>query len=141
MKSTRLLCTWDVSFIFAISHLSKLCLRCSLLSMVSAPTSLGRQVIVLDVRSSLLRDAIPHRNIGMSLKRLQLRSRSVRLVRKVKFCGRLPTTFFEALRLSRFCRFSGSGKGRDQSLRSKELFWEDGTAHREGRICGVLYMG
>lgn len=72
-----------------------------MVSVVSAPTSLGRLQMMLDVRSSRLKESMPHRSSGRSLKRLQLRSRSVRLVRNVKFCGRLPRTFFEALRVSR----------------------------------------
>lgn len=83
------------------AHLSRLCLRCSLVSVVSAPTSLGRVQMILDVRSSRSKFVMPHRSIGMSLKRLQLRSRSVRLVRNVKFCGRFPRAFFDALRVSR----------------------------------------
>lgn len=86
---------------YSRSHLRRLCLRCSLVSVVSAPISLGREQMMLDVRSSRLKVFMPQRSAGMSLNRLQLRSRSVRLVRNVKFCGRVPRTFFEALRVSR----------------------------------------
>lgn len=72
-----------------------------MVSVVSAPISLGRVQMMLDVRSSRRKVFMPQRSIGMSLKRLQLRSRSVKLVRKVKFCGSVPRTFFEALRVSR----------------------------------------
>lgn len=83
------------------SYLRRLCLRCNLVSVVSTPISLGREQMTFDVRSSRLKAFMPQRSIGRSLKRLQLRSRSVKLVRNVKFCGRVPIAFFEALRVSR----------------------------------------
>ena len=57
--------------------------------------------MTLDVKSRRLRAAIPKRMTGMSLKRLQLRSRPVRLVRKAKFCGRELRTFLEIFSTSR----------------------------------------
>lgn len=71
------------------------------MSVVSFPTSLGRLQTIFDVISNRRKVPMPHRSRGTSLKRLQLRSRSVRLVRKVKFCGRVLRRFFEALRVSR----------------------------------------
>ena len=70
-------------------------------SVVSAPTSLGRWQMTLDVKSRLLRAVMPKRMVGMSLKRLQLKSRSVRLVRNAKFCGRELRTFLEMFNTSR----------------------------------------
>lgn len=57
--------------------------------------------MMLDVISRRRSAGIPHRSIGMAEKRLQLRSNSVRLVRKAKFWGRRVNTFLDTFRISR----------------------------------------
>lgn len=65
------------------------------MSLVSATISLGNLQRTFEVMSSRRRAARSQRILGNSLKRLQLRSISTRLVRKEKFFGSVLRVFFD----------------------------------------------